>query len=295
MTLQPIRDVQEYKRLKESLKARFESDRTGEQELFTEQTKIFQPLIKTQQDTSKAIQEKIVQGQTAIQTAAADALGPLTKELQRRNDQAELPFYKDEVPGPTKIDSDKTPTTPAPYDPDKHLTETDMRNLYEMHFPPPSRVLNDARLNGLQRTMDILEKVKTMNRRIGQKLAINSTISEEDKIKYSSRKNTLVIYKESLEELTNLIASADDDDEFVAASDSPVESKPKKKSGKGVETIYYPNIEELCNRLSILCAAKDAGNTGLNNNIQSILDELLRVSAIDMPEYNKLYKKIFVK
>ena len=262
MTLQPIRDVQEYKRLKESLKARFESDRTGEQELFTEQTKVFQPLIKTQQDTSKAIQEKIVQGQTAIQTAAADALGPLTRELQRRNDQAELPFYHDEVPGPTKIDTDKT-ATPAPYNPDKDLTETDMRNLYEMHFPPPSRVLNDARLNGLQRTMDILEKVKTMNRSIGQKLAINSTISEEKKDKYASRKNTLIIYKESLEELTNLIASADDDDEFVAASDSPVESKPKKKSGKGVETIYYPNIEELCNRLSILCAAKDAGNTNL--------------------------------
>ena len=295
MTLQPIRDVQEYKRLKESLKARFESDRTGEQELFTEQTKIFQPLIKTQQDTSKAIQEKIVQGQTAIQTAAADALGPLTRELQRRNDQAELPFYKDEVPGPTKIDSDKTPTTPAPYNPDKHLTETDMRNLYEMHFPPPSRVLNDARLNGLQRTMDILEKVKTMNRSIGQKLAIGSTVSQEKKDKYASRKHTLVIYKESLEELTNLITSADNDDEFVAASDSPVESKPKKKSGKGVETIYYPNIEELCNRLSILCAAKEAGNSGLNNNITSIMDELLRVSAIDMPEYNKLYKKIFVK
>ena len=55
MTLQPIRDVQEYKRLKESLKTRFESDRTGDQQLFTEQTKIFQPLIKTQQDTSKAI------------------------------------------------------------------------------------------------------------------------------------------------------------------------------------------------------------------------------------------------
>ena len=82
------------------------------------------------------------------------------------------------------------------------------------------------------------------------------------------------------------------DDEYALPPSSP----SKKKYGRGVvETIYYPNIEELCNRLSILCAAKEAGNSGLNNNITSIMDELLRVSAIDMPEYNKLYKKIFIK
>ena len=59
MTLQPIRDVQEYKRLKESLKARFESDRTGEQELFTEQTKVFQPLIKTHKIHQKQYRKKL--------------------------------------------------------------------------------------------------------------------------------------------------------------------------------------------------------------------------------------------
>ena len=101
-----------------------------------------------------------------------------------------------------------------------------------MGFPRPSRVLDEARQNGLQHAMDILEKVKTMNRSIGQKLGIGSKMSPEKKDKYASRKHTLVIYKESLMELTNLIASADDDDEFVAASESPVEPKPKKKSGK---------------------------------------------------------------
>ena len=294
MTLQPIRDVQEYKRLKESLKTRFESDRTGDQQLFTEQTKIFQPLIKTQQDTSKAIQKEIAQGQAT----AADALAPLARELQRRNEQvdmlAELPFYKDDVPGPAPKNVDKT-ATPEPYNPDKYLTETDVQNLFEMGFPRPSRVLDDARASGLQNAMDILDRVKTMNRSIGQKLSKSSKASEEEKVKYTSRKNTLEVYKESIKELTNSIASSDNDDEFVAASSSPIETKPKKKSGKGVETIYYPNVEELCNRLSILCAAKEAGNSGLNNHITSILDELLRVNAIDMPEYNKLYKKIFLK
>ena len=83
--------------------------------------------------------------------------------------------------GPTKMDTDKTPTTPAPYDPDKDLTETDFQNLYKMGFPRPSRVLDEARQNGLQYAMDILEIVETMNRSIGQKLGIGSKMSQEKK------------------------------------------------------------------------------------------------------------------
>ena len=48
MSLQPIKDINEYKRVKESLRNRFEQDRTGDQDLFREQTKIIQPLINTQ-------------------------------------------------------------------------------------------------------------------------------------------------------------------------------------------------------------------------------------------------------
>ena len=45
--------------------------------------------------------------------------------------------------------------------------------------------------------------------------------------------------------------------------------------------------------LVLLHAAKQAGNNGLNNNINSILDELLRINAIDKNEYNVLYNAIF--
>jgi hypothetical protein len=286
MTLQPIRDLREYKRLKESLKTRFETDRTGDQELFTEQTKIFQPLIKTQQDTSKALGEKITAGQAAIQTAAADALAPLTRELERRNDQAELPFYRDEVPGAIDINQ-----TPEPFDPDGELTDADKKNLREMSFDLPSKVLEKERSHGVKNTQIVFDKIKSMNRSIGQKLGASSKESDTNKRIYLSRKNTLEIYRLMLSKLNESTASTDD--EYALPPSSP--SKSKKKSGQGVDTIYYPNIEELCNRLSILCAAKEAGNTGLNNHINAILDELLRVNAIDMPEYNKLYKKIFMK
>ena len=67
------------------------------------------------------------------------------------------------------------------------------------------------------------------------------------------------------------------------------------KYGKSAphEISYYSSVDDLCNWLSLPCAAKQAGNTGLNNNINSILDELLRISAIDKNEYNHLYSKIF--
>ena len=45
MTLQPIKDVSEYKRLKQTLRDRFESEKTGDQTLFEEQTKKYKPLV----------------------------------------------------------------------------------------------------------------------------------------------------------------------------------------------------------------------------------------------------------
>ena len=66
MILQPVRDIGEYKRVKEALRDRFENERTGDQDLFREQTKILQPLINSQQQTVKAIQDSQDVNSTAI-------------------------------------------------------------------------------------------------------------------------------------------------------------------------------------------------------------------------------------
>ncbi|HLX54535.1 MAG TPA: hypothetical protein VKR58_11370, partial [Aquella sp.] len=70
MPLQPVKDITEYKRVKEALRERFETERTGDQDLFREQSKIFQPLIDTQQQTAKAIKD----GQNINVTAISNAL-----------------------------------------------------------------------------------------------------------------------------------------------------------------------------------------------------------------------------
>src|SRR5579863_1541538 len=173
MPLQPVKDITEYKRVKEALRERFETERTGDQDLFREQSKIFQPLIDTQQQTAKAIKD----GQNLNSTAISNALLPLTKELQRRNDQvdmlAEQPFFQQELPA-------ITPMSPEfmKVDLDAGLNETDRENLEDMEFDLPSRVFKNKLIE------ETLEKIKTENRSIGHKLGTGSVgqkVNEKEK------------------------------------------------------------------------------------------------------------------
>ena len=98
MTLQPVKDIGEYKRVKEALRDRFENERTGDQDLFREQTQILQPLINSQQQTVKAIKDS----QDVNSTAISNALLPIVRELEKRKEQVdflmEQPFYRQELP-----------------------------------------------------------------------------------------------------------------------------------------------------------------------------------------------------
>src|SRR6266496_5726824 len=94
MPIKPIKGMDEFKRLKESLKNRFESERSGEQVYQREQTKAFEPLINIQKETLKATQDKIA----SSQASTTNALMLLVQEMQRRNDQIDMlasqPFYQ---------------------------------------------------------------------------------------------------------------------------------------------------------------------------------------------------------
>ena len=72
--------------------------------------------------------------------------------------------------------------------------------------------------------------------------------------------------------------------------------KPKRKRGRPKtkpDTLLYNNTDQLVQMLQEHIAAKEAGNTGVDNYIVSILDELLRIKAISKDSYDKLYKNIF--
>jgi len=85
--------IKKYIEQQDRLKNYYEKERIGEQNLFTNQAKLYKPIIETQKESSKEIQNKIVSNQETL----SNTLVPLTNELKRRNDQVEelqsLPYY----------------------------------------------------------------------------------------------------------------------------------------------------------------------------------------------------------
>jgi len=55
----PNMDIQKYKTQRDRLKKQYESERVGNQSLYADQAKLFQPIIETQKETAKNLQEKI--------------------------------------------------------------------------------------------------------------------------------------------------------------------------------------------------------------------------------------------
>jgi len=116
MMLQPVKNV---KRIKSALKERFETERSGDQYLFREQSKMLQPLIKplisTQEQTVIAIQNSGTQD--------------LARELHRRNDQVDLlvqqPFYSDPLPSITAPQTSSPMKDYIKINLDSELNETD--------------------------------------------------------------------------------------------------------------------------------------------------------------------------
>ena len=70
-----------------------------------------------------------------------------------------------------------------------------------------------------------------------------------------------------------------------------------KSSGKsrmvGSSVTYYNNANELADRIKILIGSLAAGNNSpvLKNDLSQIIDELLRINAIDRSLHEKFYQK----
>ncbi|HLX54727.1 MAG TPA: hypothetical protein VKR58_12335 [Aquella sp.] len=271
MPIVPVTSIEEYKRIKETLREEYERNRTGDQDIFRQQTKVLQPLI----DTTKTTQQESLSTLKALQ----ESQNVTNRELQRTQDileQQALPALQQRqaLAAPEVQDSFMTPDATLQVDLDGQLNETDKENLQDLSFELPSLVFKNKNIE------EALEKIKKENRRIGQYLGEKSKLSEKEKDIHISRRKTLETYRD-------IIKGLEGAKQFV--------STPKR--GKGltgrIDAIYYSSVDDLCQKLSELVAAKSAGHTGLNNQINTILDELLKIKAIDKDEYNALYKSIF--
>ena len=71
--------------------------------------------------------------------------------------------------------------------------------------------------------------------------------------------------------------------------------KGRRRKQRGGNVMFFNNPKQLLNKLELIIGEIIAGNTSIQmrNTGVSILDTLLRMSTINKPQYNKLYKKYF--
>ena len=245
MTLQPIKDVSEYKRLKQTLRDSFESEKTGNQTILEEQTKKYKPLLSSQKERSKTMQNvasQIVESQNEGQTALQPLL-PLLPNIQRSQVAAPrqlppLPSYvlpstitpsQYATPQSAIAEPDARSHIPLPVasvssrrDPirvnlDEGFDRQDLDNLRDIGLQLPSRIYESDTIS------ETRQKVKTLNKSLGQYLGIGAAskeISKESKAWMESQRDTLKKYKDRLEQ--------------TESANKLLASSKTEKSGKGV-------------------------------------------------------------
>src|SRR6266496_865905 len=263
MPIQPIKGMDEFKRLKESLKNRFDSERSGEQVFQRDQTKAFEPLINIQKETSKATQDKIVSSQATV----TNALVPLVQEMQRRNDQIDMlasqPFYQQQqlpdIPQEKSLEDIRI-------DLDKNLDDSDIQNLNDMSYQLPSILFGNKSTEEVKDALEsALDKIKTKERSLRVLKSSDKSEREGRTEMYTSQYKTLRKYEGRLI--------------HIGESMKLVTSTPKKKSGEGlknkkgkkisksVDVIICSNHADIYQQLQKFCTAKEAGNTGVDNHM----------------------------
>ncbi len=274
--------IKEYAEQRDRIKKRFEVERTGDQLQYIDQTKLFKPLLETQ----KGIQEKIVSGQDTL----SSALTPLANEMRKRNEPVDdlVSLFHDphEIEdGPAAHSTPKQKDNVFLYNLDGVLNDSDRINLVDMSLQLPSEVYMEENYES------VLKKIETLNRQYGQLTRKRSKEDEKMKDMYNSRKTTLQKYKRTLLEQKPAMRY-----KLGHGLRKRTLCKPKRNRGRPriyPDTIVYSSVNDLCQKLNELVAAKGAGNTGLDNTINAVLDELLNTSAIDKDTYNNLFRNIF--
>src|SRR4030088_3635735 len=189
--------IKDYKRQRDELRQRFQDEKTGDQTLFIDQTRLFKPLIETQKESSKAIVKKIVLSQDGL----SNALVPFTRELQKRNEQVEalqnLPLYNIplEIESIPQSTPQKHPGTFIDLDGTLVLNQTHLETLEDMGLDLPSVVQSKGTYS------DTMNKVNHESKKLGQLLRKDRTRDKKERALYELKKNTLNIYRKKIKGL----------------------------------------------------------------------------------------------
>lgn len=328
--------VQDYLARKKRLQSRFESERVGDADLQYDATKLFQPIVASQQATATE--------QASKQTTEIEKV---TKALEQL--PAALAAEANFNPVAALFGEDTTETSKAlPIPPDPTLFVNANRDLNlevikKYGFKPPSE-LDLTNTKAIERLIEGINQVNTC--KLGQTKKKAKTAEEREAIE--SVQDALRDYRLRLRLLTegykltehkgsglklkgdrfgnltinplslqagrvrafeggNLVLDAPADStlydlltkrfvktkqytpqavetfkRLVELAGLPVHGRKSKKHQlmRGGAVQFYNDPNQLVEHLQLLMASKQAGNTGVDDEIFAILDELMRTGAI---------------
>ena len=296
--------VKEYLELKKKIRSNFLSERIGEQQLQTDLSKFYKPITETQKattreitegfkpiiETQKATTREITEGLKPIREGIEklpEAIQPLRKATEEEEEEEEKSSgtlgetaYK-YIHGKELYDRDKTFGIHLGADGNYHMgAEQGKDGVYRGNIKMITIAYNNIYVDG--------EKFKGTP-------GLWELIMEKEPKKYT--KEDLKRYGDLLFKTNAINQNFIPNNPYPRASRSYkwqnivsliwAERTAGKAFGKGVVVIPSdPNA--LLERLDLLLASQEAGNTGVRNELVSICDELKRQGVLDTKAYKKL-------
>ena len=263
--------VEEYLELKKNFRGNLLSERTGEQQLQTDLSKIFKPITETQKATAKEITEE---------------LKPIKEGIESLPQAITFPAY---------------PSIEASKEKETFVGQYFIGDIAESYLRKFTTKDEADRMYGLR---DINKKFY-----IGNKVVVineNDIVVEDEEYKVTPGLWELILSKKPkdfTEEDYNNYAKLMVKTNALRVDYNPNNNKPRsngyykwtkilsdiwhnreKYEGSGV--IVIPNDPNaLLERLDLLLASQEAGHTGIRNELVSICDELKRQGVLDMKTY----------
>ena len=246
------------------LQKKFINEKLGEDVLQYEAAKLFKPLTEAQEVSTAATTQKL--------DKVVDTLERLPAQLAIEENPIQSLFTERALPAPPKKDTI--------VDPDINM---DLDILRRYGFKPPSQVSPSE-------SEDIQKRTINYNRVLGQTKRYTS--SQEDKDAITKEIKSLTEYRERLKLLSKgqeLIVKGKGMKKSYKKPKHKGKAKPHKLGGT---LKYYDDPDVLVQQFHLLVASKQAGNTGVDNEISVIIDELVRKGYITKTEAVQLDKSI---
>jgi len=289
--------VAEYIKTKNKIQNDFRSERLGEQTMYEDFGKIFKPIPEQQKKSSEEIDSNLAPLQEAIEDMPLALPWDLPQPEMEEQPEA-LPAHDDEPPpliyGPL---ASKYLRNFATDDADKRHGLKDRNGQFYLGYSKVDIVgenikIGDAEYQGTEGLWNLLMMDEPDKTFLGSEDFKNykDMLIRTDAIRNptSKRIKPLEILSDKWRNFINPIWFSDEAKVKRGLKIRKKGQKRKKGSGTSGQGFLPSDANALCERLELLMASKQAGNTGVRNEIANICDELLRQKILSRDAYKNL-------